>query len=250
MGLIMNDLMLNTVQNAQVNPTLEFRNGQALLRCVSESGATVERFISMESVKQAATKIPTDSGWLAPEIVRWGTGGKGEWVIAFIPPQRHPIEVTNGIPGESEVFERITVPLPGIILFGNIFKYFLWAQKTDQCDPHHFLYRVPLPNVYSDGEICWGLIKPPQANPRTIMNAWKMFITSTFNNHMTNGKAKSQREDVRELLRQLAKNNEDTCFPNDELIRLAPQDVSLDKVIRDMFSQGRVKPETEHRHGQ
>jgi hypothetical protein len=236
-----NEKMLNTIQTATVNPTIEFRNGQALLRAVSESGATLERFISMEAVRGAATRIPIDSGWLAPEIVRWGTGGKGEWVIAFVPPQRHTIEVTNGIPGKNEVFDRLTVPLPGIVVFGSIFRYTIWSLKTDVCDPQAVLYRVPLPNVYQDGLICWGTIKPPAASSRTIMQVWTLFISSTFNNHMTNGKSKSKGDDVRELLRQLSSSNEER-FPNEDLIRLTPQDVSLDKALREILTNGRIKP--------
>lgn len=238
---MINEALLSPVQDAQTNPALEFRDGQALLRMPTQGGTTVERFISMEALREAATGIPVDSGWLGPEIVRWGTGRLGDWAVAFIPPGRHQIELTSGVPGESETVERITAPLPGMVIFGIARKYFVFAQKSDKCEPHQEVYRAPLPNVIQDASVCWGLLQPPQASPRTILKAWELFITSTFNNHAASGKSKRNREDGREVLRELAGAGDDARYPVEDLVRQVEHTgVTLDKVIRVFFETGEM----------
>ena len=234
----MNELMLTPVQDARTNPTLEFRDGQCLFKMNTLGGTSIERFISWESVREAALKIPVDSGWVGPEIVRWGTGKYGEWCVAFIPPGRHTLELTSGTPGESEQVERVTVPLPGMAMFGAAVKYFVWAVKTETLNPQHEIYRAPLPNVMQDGSICWGLLKPPQAGPRTMLKAWEIFISSTFNNHAANGKSKRNPEDVRELLKRLGL-EEAESYPVEDLCRQVERTgVTLDSALRKFWGDG------------
>jgi hypothetical protein len=234
----MNENMLQPIQDARTNPTLEFRDGQCLFKMNTLAGTTIERFISWESVREAALNIPIDSGWLGPEIVRWGTGKHGEWAVAFIPPGRHTLELTSGTPGESEQIERVTAPLPGMVMFGIAVKYFVWAVKTDRLEPHHEVYRAPLPNVMQDASVCWGLLKPPRASPKTILKAWEIFIGSTFNNHAANGKSKKSTEDVREMLKSLAL-REDERYPVEDLCRqVERKGVTLDSAIREFWVDG------------
>lgn len=250
----MNEQMLTPIQNAHTNPALEFRDGQAVFRMVSEAGTVIEKLVSFEAIREAATNIAVDSGWLGPEVVRWGNGRLGEWVIAFIPPGRHTLELTVGTPGESEQVVKVMAPLPGIVMFGAAVKYWVWAQKGERCDPQGELYRCPLPNVMQDGLICWGPFKPPQASPRSIMRAWEIFAGSTFTNHAANGKSKSHHEDVRVLLRELAGGCGYYCaedvghvdhrepadrYPVEDLVRqLDHTGVTLDKAIREFWKAG------------
>ena len=229
----LNENMLSPVQDAHTNPMLIFRNGQCVFRMATLSGPVMERLVSWEAVRAAATNIPIDSGWLAPEIARWGTGGKGEWAVAFIPPGRHELELTAGTPGVSETTERVTAPLPGMVMFGMVNKFFVWAVKTETLNPHHEVYRAPLPNVMADASVCWGLLKPPTASARSLLGAWKLFISSTFNNHAANGKSKRQREDVRVLLKELAAQGEAAKYPVEDLVRQVGQTgLTLDHAIR------------------
>ncbi|MCI0489367.1 MAG: hypothetical protein L0229_22470 [Blastocatellia bacterium] len=73
----MNKALLSPIQNATENPRLEFRDGQAMLCMTTMAGTKTERLVSMSSVREAATGLPVDSGWLGPEIVRWGGGRRG-----------------------------------------------------------------------------------------------------------------------------------------------------------------------------
>jgi hypothetical protein len=234
----MNEQMLTPVQSAHVNPALEFRDGQCMFRMVTTAGTTVERFISWEAVREAALAIPVDSGWITPEIRRHGTGRLGDWAVAFIPPGRHRLEITSGVPGPDEKIEHVTAPLPGLAMFGISNKYWVWAVKTDDLDPHRELYRAPLPNVMQDGAICWGLLRPPQASPRAMLRAWQVFIGSTFNNHAAPGKSKRKPEDVRELLRELAEMGYER-YPVEDLLPFSDRaGVTLDLAIKSFFEMG------------
>ncbi len=211
----------------RLNPVLEFGDGQCRLRMLTEGGTVQERLISAASIREAATHIPIDSGWMPREVVRWGNGRGTDWCVAAIPPARHQLEITEGTPGVDESVVRVVAPLPGFVMFGAGTTYFIWALK-EEFSPIQKLYRCPLPNVYhlnvkidkellSAGEICWGPLKPPLCSPRTILRAWELFINSTFNNHGPHGKSMSQKEDVRLLLKELADREADS-FPVDELV--------------------------------
>lgn len=234
----MNEDLLTPVQNAHTNPKLEFRDGQCMLTSVTLGGTKMERLISYDTLREVAAKIPVSSGWLPSEVVNWGNGSKGEWCVAFIPPGRHTLELTKGTPGIDETVERVVAPLPGLVFFGMQNKFFVWAQRSARCEPQQELYRCPLPNVMIDASICWGLLKPPTASPRTILKAWELFITSTFNNHAASGKSNIEREDVRELLKRLA-GQDSYIYPVEDLMRQVSQTaVTLDQAIRGWFESG------------
>lgn len=241
----MNTNLLSPIQNADENPRLEFRDGQAMLRMTSTAGTNIERLVSMAAVREAALGIPVDSGWIDPEIVRWGDGRRGEWAVMFVPARLHNLELTTGAPPD-EVVERINAPLPAFAFMGIACKYFVWALKTEEFRPYNEIYRAPLPNVYGAnveagsevhlaGEICWGYLRPPNASPRNMKRAWDLFIGSTFNNHAANGKSKTHPEDVRDLLKELA--GETASYPVDDLMRF-DQGITLDQMVRLIFSAG------------
>jgi hypothetical protein len=226
----------------------------------TQGGTKIEKLISYEALREAASRIPVESGWLPAEVVRWGHGGRlGEWVVAWIAPARYVLELTEGVPGPDEKVIRVTAPLPGLVLLGGGTDYWIWAQKAERLEVHHELFRCPLPNVMQDAKICWGEVKPPIASPRSIMKAFDVFIKSTFNNHAAPGKSKRYPDDVRELLRELARDNcgyycaEDVghvdhrgpaeVYPVDDLVRAVDKTgVTLDQLMR-VFLSGMGMPE-------
>lgn len=260
----MSDALMMPVLSATENPRLEFRDGQFLFAMTNLEGGKCERFISAAAAREAFSGIPVDSGWLKPEIVRWGNGKLGEWAVAFIPPGLHTLELTNEtiVTGEDlrvdHQMDRLTVPLPGLVFFGIGTNYYIWAVKTPQLKPDYEIYRCPLPNVEADGLICWGPFKPPRASPRAILEAFDLFIKSTFNNHRANGKSKRQKEDVRLMLRDSALpfptadgmafsilngalDGRPISYPIDDLVRQVPHvGASLDKAIREFFETGEM----------
>jgi hypothetical protein len=243
-----------TAIHAEVeNPRLEFRDGQFFFRMTNLEGGVTERYVSDAAVREAFSKIPIDSGWLRPEIARWGDGKHGEWAVAFFPPAVHELEVSFDLEPEdherdreagrmssedSRKLLRLKVPLPGLVFFGMGTSYFVFAVKTEQLDPFQEIFRAPLPNVYTDGKVCWGLVKPPLPNARSIFTAWDLFIRSTFNNHLASGKSKMHSIDVRVMLR-VAAGMMPVPFPVDDLVRqVANVGVTLDKALRDFMETG------------
>jgi hypothetical protein len=222
----------------------------------NHEGGRVERFISIAAVKEAFTGVPIDSGWLDPRIVRWQTGRFGESCVAFFPPQVYELELTRENAGEADTpytlnvsVDHVRTPLPGLVFFGVQAEYYIWASKSPELNPHFEIYRCPLPNVEVDGKICWGPFKPPRCSAKAIFEAFELFIKSTFNNHRANGKSKAQREDVRLMLRETAKEWADPepssrharaiFYWTDDLIRQVEHTgVTLDKAIRGFFETG------------
>jgi hypothetical protein len=169
--------------------------------------------LSPATLRAAFANTPIDSGWINPEsgIVRWGTGSAGEWTIKFVLPQKHEINLLES---------KHWVPLPAIVFLGLKSDYWVWAIKGSKFDPEAEAFHVPLPNVYLHsyqpcGRICWGDNKPPVAAPNTITKAWKMFISSPFNGHLSDGKSRAQPSDVRGQLEKAVKRS---SYPVKDLI--------------------------------
>lgn len=228
---------MRPIQDARTFPTLEFHDGQPKFKMVTEAGTNVERLISWAAVREAATAIAIDSGWLSPAIVRWGTGAGGDWCVTFNPPARYKLELTHGEPGPDEQIERIIAPLPGLVMFGMAMKYWVWAVREPQLDPRRELFRCPTPNVMADGSICWGALKPPQANAGSMARTLELFFGSTFNFHAANAKSRRFNEDVRLLLKELSL-QDDSVYPVDDLIRQVEHGVTLDTAVRHLFGTG------------
>lgn len=232
-------------------PTLEILSGQFLFRAKTPNGAIHEKLISAASVREAFTGVNVDSGWLSPEVRRWGTGKSGDWAVLFIPPGTQTLELMPDKP-DGQV-EKITVALPGLVMFGISVKYFLYAMKTPELQPYETIYRAPLPNVEPDGAICFGTHKPPRCTATSIKQAWQIFIQSPFNNHRCDGKSKAQPEDVRIVLQSMgflasgqAVSPEAVQFshkyPVEDLVRQAKDTgATLDQMIRAFFESGEMQ---------
>jgi Prokaryotic E2 family D len=236
--------LLAPVQNGHINPALEFANGQFVFTMHTLGGTRVEKLVSPMAVREAFTLIPVDSGWLAPNlkfggVVRWGLVRGVEWCVMFLPPARHNLELTE-MDGPDQTIGRIEVALPGIVVAGFGVSYFIWAVKTGHLDPFQEIYRAPLPNIYADGAICWGAQKQPQASASAIAETWALFAyQTTFNNHLPNAKSKSEREDVRKVLRATAA--EGCAYPVDDLMRqVAQTGVTLDAAIKTYLKTGEM----------
>lgn len=241
----MNTDMLAPRQDAHERPSIviDLGDGQIEYRHRNLAGCAVPKLISEQTLREIATGIPFDSGWLTPNlaaggVVRCGSVRGDDWVCMFFPPGAHRLEVTAGTPGVDETFERLLVPLPGLAFFGVGVRYWVWAVKADVLQPHHTVFRCPLPNVYQDGSVCWGSLKPPLASPRSVFRAWEMFAGSTFNNHLAGGKSSAHRDDVRDQLRAVAAGA--GGYPVEDLLRQTEDGASLDKLLRLFFETGEM----------
>lgn len=229
-------ITLDNKEQPKRYPSLMFVDGQFLISLNDLNGNHVQKFVSPAHVRQAFTHLPVDSGWLPPDVVRWGMNKHGEWVITFIPPQVYNLPFIGEDNDESKV-TFIKTPMPGLIFFGNAGTYGVWAVKGAQFDPFAKIYRSPLPNVGTTSEICYGVNKPPRANANTIGRAWKLFINSPFNNHTIQGKSKKHPEDVREMLRTL---HDAASYPQDDLVPFFEEmEITIDK-----FFDGYIESQT------
>lgn len=243
---MVNANLLQPRQGTHDNPRLEFCDGQYLFVMTNAEGGHVERFVSDAAVREAFAGVAVDSGWFneeaaSPAVCRWGDGRAGQWAVLYVPPGVHELEVTNDGSGKPYAVARVRAPLPALAFFGMGTNYYVFAMKTPRLDPHQELYRCPLPNVYASGEVCWGLLKPPRATARSVFDAWRLFVGSTFNNHMAGAKSKRSREDVRAVLLDMARSPGEAHYPVADLVRQVEDGgMTLDRAVREFFETGEM----------
>jgi len=183
--------------DADILAQLLFLPGQYLL-VTQEDRDTTYKFVSPATLKAAFANEPVDSGWLASNTVRWGHCRQGEWSVQFYPPRRYQLALER-----FTADAPISIPLPGFVIVGCDLKYWIWAVKSNSFDPNLALFHAPLPNVMSDGSICFGDNSAPKCSPLGIVRAWDLFWRSPFNDHVVHGKSKAHSRDVRLGLRSL-----------------------------------------------
>lgn len=208
--------------------------GQYLYQSQAEDGSIRYKFLSAQSVRLAFSREPVDSGWLSPEICRWGYSQAGQWAIMFIPPAVHtlwlpasliarkgdnPLQTQTEAPELNEGFAVMKVPLPALVFAGVGQHYYLWAVNSKTFDPQLIPYLAPLPNVYTDGRICWGSNQVSLATPQNLKETWQLFISSPFNSHLVQGKSKLYKTDILVRLGKLAASHRKT-YPASDLIPL------------------------------
>ena len=164
-----------------------------------EGNRHVYKSLTSDVLRNAFANEPTDTDWLPKSVIRHGSGVSGNWVVCFFSQQRYSLQV-NG--------EQLHLPLPSFVFMGIGSSYFLWAVKKNQFDPNLILYHAPLPNVMTDGRICWGNVCPPSVNLSNVESAWSLFMGSTFNQDYTQGKSRKYNNNIIEQLKLLNRKNE------------------------------------------
>jgi hypothetical protein len=51
--------------------------------------ADIYKCVSPTALRTAFSFEPIDTGWMQPDIVRYGTGSRGTYLVKFIPPVTH-----------------------------------------------------------------------------------------------------------------------------------------------------------------
>ena len=205
---------------AEEQAALVFVGNQYLLRW-KEREAIHTKFISPASVRAAFSAEPIDTGWMPPNVRRWGTGASGDWAVLSIPPMRHSLlfeHITPDIPAMT-----LDVPLPALVFMRIGSAGYIWALK-DEFASDAVLYHAPLPNVNHSGAICFG---GNHLEGRTLSQAWQLFLDSPFTSHQTNGKSRRQPDDVRLLLASLHKKRR---YPLRDLAPLQPR-ITVDQAV-------------------
>ncbi len=209
---------------------LVFVGDQYLFRYSTKSGVTT-KFVEPASVSAAfAQSHSIDSGWLPPNVARWGIGPAGEWVVLYLPPAVGAL--TLEVDASEVSTEMLRVPMPGRVFLGYGMNYFVWAVATVYLAPTAPAFHAPLPNVDLSGRVCFGTKTPPRAAPATIRTTWDLFSGAPFTAHQVNGKSQCQPEDVRVQLRDLARKKR-RRYPEDDLILMhRTVDAAIQAVLR------------------
>ena len=190
---------------------------QYLFRYRTKDSGVAYKFVSPASVRAAFGEEAIDTGWLPPNTRRWGIGRQGEWILLTYPPQQHRFTFAR----EEGVEKTITleIPMPSLAFFGYDRRYYLWAFKDAELKGDTALFAAPLPNIDSNGSICFGTNKMPRAAGKAIGEAWRIFLASPFTEHSVNGKSRGFPDDVRKQLVQLAEHRR-RRYPIEDLASL------------------------------
>jgi PRTRC genetic system protein B len=199
--------------HAQYDAALLFTRGQYILY-YRRGPDLICKGLAAESLRAAFMQEPVDSGWLPEGVVRCGSGPAGTFLVKFIPPKKHRLHLSSESQPSPFV---ITSPLPALVFAGVHTTYYVWALKTDHFHPSAPLFHAPLPNVYADGHICWGTNRPPEASAQTMKEAWRLFISSPFNQDLAAGRSEAYPQDVRRQLLALAEARE-SHYPVEDLV--------------------------------
>jgi len=194
---------------------LHYRNGDK----------TQYKFLSNAAVRHAFAHSSIDSGWLPPGVVRWGSGEKGEWIIQFSPSSRHTLLFAS----EQKPIV-LNIPMPGLVFMGYGRDYYLWAVKGKQFDKSAIAYHAPLPNIDSNGRICFGSNTVPRVSPTGITEAWTLFLNSPFNRDHANNKSRRYPDSVmlhlQEVYQQCKKK-----YPYRDLIPVSKDSINIDQLV-------------------
>jgi hypothetical protein len=148
--------------------------GDQILHVSRNENGEIHKFISSESLREAVSRLPIDSGWTSQNVRRWGVSRGVPWFVSF-----HEPKVRRAFAGRK----RIRVPCPPIVFAGKGRTYFIFAAK-EVFSPGMMLYRLPFPNVYNDGKICFGANRMVEAKAKNEPKMWRLFWDAPFTTHM------------------------------------------------------------------
>jgi PRTRC genetic system protein B len=196
------------VDETQHTMALIFAGDQLLLRWEDERGETVCKFISPGAARSAFSLAPLDSGWLPDNVCRWGSGGKGDWLVTFAPPGRRSLSFVNWR------VDAVDVPLPGLVFLTVGTSCYVWAVCGRSFDPHGQAFHAPLPNVDYGGRVCLGnnAVKDGAGSLDTF---WR----SPFSDHQVEGKSRRHGKDIRLQLLELVRSRA-RRYPTRDLVAM------------------------------
>lgn len=175
-----------------------------------------------------------DTGWLSPGVVRCAETIKGPMVLSYRPPSK----ATILLDGRSGTPDELTVPLPGLVLVGVDTKYYLWAVQGDAFQPNATLFNAPLPNINTDGSICFGSNKVGRAAGHSMSKVWELIWSSPFSDHSVQGKSQKNQKDIRAGLRELARKRAKT-YPPFDLVKFS-YGPTVSRAWESIVSNGKV----------
>lgn len=200
-------------------------SGHYLFRLPKKTAAGIiwrAKFVSAQDVVSAFSGSEIDTGWLAPGVVRCGHSQAGPWYVYSAPPQKALIQLDDAAP-------RMEIPLPRTVMLAIGRGYYLWALMTKRFDPRADACHAPLPNIHSNGSVCWGQLNPPAVDARQARRAWELIVCSVFTDHLVDGKSRAQTNDIRLMLKQVQGRS---TYPVDDLVPVGNISVLIDTLLK------------------
>lgn len=184
-------------------------------------GAAVATYpVSAAHVSTAFNTFGASTGLLPEHTLFWQSQGGRARVGLWLPPATRTIIFTTGR-GD----ERLTLPLPGLILVGHGVEYWIYAARRYPRSGSEPLYHAPLPNVHGDGKICQGNVQFPKCEAYTIAQAARLFFESAFNHDLSTGKLLHEQGSLLNFLRSLQGKH---SFPLDQLV---PTETTMEDLV-------------------
>lgn len=171
--------------------------------------------ISMAQALRIFSDCDIDTGWLPPGVARCAETSRGSMVLSYRPPSPATI-LLDGRKGE---IDALTIPLPGLAMLGVDTKYYLWSLKEAAFSQEAIIHHAPLPNINGDGTVCFGANKVPRASGDSVSKVWALFWESPFSDHSVQGKSGAHPNDIRKVIRDLAKRRRARAYPTADLVR-------------------------------
>ena len=198
--------------------TLSFYSFGVMLR--KQIGDKVTEFpVNPNQIAAAlSTKMQFETGLLNSNVIYMSLNGTTKTVVEYREPQKTGIYMDG-----SEA--PIRCPMPGLVLIRRVREgqgphYLLFAAKERPSTMASKLFNAPLPNVYGNGEICWGSVRRVSneaLKASSLESDWTVLLGTGFNSHGVSGKSKAHRSDIRKQLLALEK-RQARVYPVKDLI--------------------------------
>ena len=214
---------LQAALSEQPSLQLSFYSFGVILRKATPDGAHTEFPVDPDELSRAlSAKTVFTTGLMTDDIIYMRQEGVKQTVVSYRPRQRTGIWLEG-------YDEALRVPLPDLLLIqittdGKTPDYSLFAVKERPRTLDAPLFHVPLPNVFSSGNICWGNIQLKQSSHVD----WQTLLGTRFGSHAVSGKSRQYRDDVRKMLLDLNGNQRRRVYPRSDLISA---NKSLGKVL-------------------
>jgi len=179
---------------------LSFYSYGVLLRKQTEHGQTEYPVNSAQLAEALAARIRFSSGILSENTLLIQQEGVKKLIIEYRPAQMSGIWIEG-------LDEALRVPLPPLLLIASRnegWRFHIYAVKRRPASLNEPLYHAPLPNVFSEGGICWGNLSLPEVVNSDLKPLWTAFLGSSFGSHSASGKSRSHPDDVRKKLLALS----------------------------------------------
>ncbi len=212
-GDILREIMAQAPRNLDnLDAELLFIDRNYILHYL-EGDRHVYKSLTSDILRDAFANEPTDTKWLPQNVIRHGTNILGNWLVCFFPSQRYHLYLDK---------KQLHLPLPSFVLMGIGNSYYLWAVKKTKFESNSVLHHAPLPNVRTDGRICWGNVYPPSVSLSNVESVWLKFINSRFNQDYTEGKSRKYNNIIEHLriLDQRSKSSSRCRYPVSDLVPL------------------------------